>query len=135
MAILLANGYSSPEETDSNAEVLALLRENFSRLANHNHDGINSAVLSAIGSLSRNTQEVVSPAWGSRDASSGLFSVDISVAATGLSIDIRNFAITVFEQVSNQVWSPFYGDITVLDGNRFKLDSNVAVAPLRIIYS
>lgn len=67
----LSFGYKKPQTNDKAAVVFPALEDNFQRLNDHNHDGVNSAAISA-SSLASTVVAVSGAGWGA-DLGGGMY--------------------------------------------------------------
>lgn len=133
MSETINKGYRIPEVTDSVEVLVDIFRDNFRRLANHNHTGENSDALNT-GSFPNIVQTLPEGSgvidWGARDPQTGLFSLAVAVPeVTGGSVSSRT--ITMYDDNNRR----FYADFEVVDDQNIKIYSNTAIETLTIHYA
>ena len=121
------NNYLLPQSDDGPSVLIDLLRQNLRRLAKHSHDGVDSEPFNQRNFA--NFVQTVNPVWGTRDASTGLFTASVEVEdGSGILLSNRTPA---FYLPSGE---HLYLDYKVESNGEMSVRSNEAFASLLIYY-
>ena len=93
----VALNYKVPLATDSNAQVIAALREDIERLSQHTHNGVDAPLDPQAATGVR--VEIEEPNWGARQLDDGLFTLQIPPEVHGIA-DPTDRAFRVYEGLS-----------------------------------
>ena len=127
MSEVVNKGYEIPLPTSNAAELVALLRENFTRLANHRHSGEDSESL-ALSDFPNAVQRVTT-GWQNRNATTGLYTNVISIAPT-LDVDLTQRTVAFYINKAR-----VYLDYTVLNQSQIAVFSNTVIPELYLYFS
>lgn len=115
--LLTTYGYKKPESGDTGESFFPALNFNTDRFDAHSHNGTDSVLL-AINAITLSTQAILAAAWGSVDATTGLYRQEItlptvaSVALTfdAIAIQMRDTATKeiIFPKVVKSAASKYY---------------------------
>jgi hypothetical protein len=90
--ITLSKGYQKPQTNDSGAEWFPALEDDIQRLNDHNHDGVNSELLTAASSVAV-VQDVLAAAWTAFATDTYRQLVTLPILALPLSLSFDTCAI------------------------------------------
>ena len=94
------HGYKIPQTSDSAQTLLELLREDITRLAGHQHKGVDSPkITTTVLDHLILDKEITALEWGTRDRASGLFTYAIPWADTNTDLRSKNLSFYIGEAV------------------------------------